>query len=62
VQLALIAAVVYVVPDRVPPHPVTLLMASPLFGDTLNCVVPPASTVVLDGEMPPPVPAVALTL
>jgi hypothetical protein len=36
-------------------------MAKPLFGVTLNAVVPPAFTVALEGETLPPVPALALT-
>src|SRR5690348_6440552 len=61
VQLALTAPVVYVVPDSVPPHPVTLLTTKPLVAATVTCVVAPASTVALAGGILPPVPAVALT-
>lgn len=41
VQTAVIAPVVYVLPDRVPPHPVTVLIAYPVFGVTVNEVVDP---------------------
>jgi hypothetical protein len=53
--------VVKVLPESVPPQPVTLLMAYPLLAVTVSVVVLPAFTIALAGEIVPPVPAVALT-
>ena len=38
-QFPVIAPVVYVLPDNVPPHPVTDEMAYPVLGVTVNDVV-----------------------
>ena len=58
VQLAVIAPVVYVVPESEPLQPETEDIEYPEFGEIVNVVVEPELTDVLDvGEMEPPVPA-----
>jgi hypothetical protein len=58
VQFPVIAPVVYVLPDNVPPQPVTDEMPYPVFGATVNETVEPLFTVwAVLGLMLPPIPA-----
>ena len=57
VHAAVIAPVVYVLPDRVPPQPVTVLIVYPVLGVTVKEVVDPCATEAEVGEIVPPVPA-----
>jgi len=63
VQFPVIAPVVYVLPDKVPPHPVTDEMLYPELGVTVNDVVEPLSTVcAVEGLIQPPVAADGVTV
>ena len=53
----MIAPVVYVLPDLVPPQPVTDAIEYPVFGVTVNAFVDPCATEAEVGEIVPPVPA-----
>lgn len=58
VQFAVIAPVVYVVPESQPPHPLAELVEYPLFGVIVNVVVEPEVIPVLEvGEIVPFAPA-----
>jgi hypothetical protein len=61
-QAAVMEPVVYVVPLNVPPHPVTSATSYPSFRDMENDVVLPETTEALEGEIDPPLPAVAVTV
>lgn len=55
VQASVIAPVVYVIPDKLPPQPLTLATKSEP-GVTVKVVVPPWVTDLVDGEIVPPEP------
>jgi hypothetical protein len=61
VQLAVIAPVVYVVPDNDPLHPEAEAVY-PVSGVTVNVVVPEGATYLEAGEIVPPAPAVPVTV
>jgi hypothetical protein len=63
VQFPVIAPVVYVLPDKEPPHPLTDEMAYPLLGVTVNDVEPKKLTDCgVEGLIVPPEPADGVTV